>query len=260
MMLARGVSVVFSEVVGKPGNAPGECEDVIDLSPAAGRVAVCDGATEASYAAEWARILARSFPGFDVFAEDFRGEAERWFGGCLQEWLDLEQRVLEKPLQWFARAKLTQGASATFLGLAFEEGPSNSVPFRAIACGDTCLFVRSRGGDAVSFPLEASDEFNTTPPLLSTTLRPERAAELLRVWSGSLAPGDAIYMATDALAAWILLEMTDPVGAPWAALDRLQTASDLEGLVAEQVAAGRMREDDVALVRMDCHARSAGNA
>jgi hypothetical protein len=250
------LTVAYAGAVGKPGCAPEECEDVIEVFGGAGRVAMSDGATESSYAGVWARILAGAFEELDLFADDFGDKARGWFERCQREWAAWERQVLERPLQWFARAKLTQGAAATFLGFAAAAGANGeaAVPFRVVACGDTCLFLVRRAGQgarlALAFPLVARDEFGMMPPLLSTAMPAARASAALRVGSGSVAAGDAIYIATDALAQWVFSEL-EHGRQPWAALDAVAADADLAGLVARELAAGRIREDDVALIRIE---------
>jgi len=248
------VEIAFSGAVAKPGNDQAECEDVFEIFGDGERIALCDGATESSYSATWARILAVAFGSLDLFASDFAREARRWFERCQREWGVWEQQVLERPLQWFARAKLTHGAAATFLGIVIDRalGDADERSFRVVACGDTCLFL-VRGGEIarlrLAFPLVAFDEFGSMPPLIATSTPMERVIASLRTSSGSLAPGDAIYMATDALSQWIHAEL-EQGRAPWATLDTIADESDLARFVSDEIGAGRLREDDVALIRI----------
>jgi hypothetical protein len=255
-MSGARLSIAYSGAVGKPGNTPDECEDVFVVFDDLERVALSDGATESSYSGVWARILASAFGAFDLFADDFGGEARRWFVRCQQEWAIWERQVLDRPLQWFARAKLTQGAAATFLGFASTTNSTvgADLAFKVVACGDTCLFLVRRGAGtsrlAMAFPVVAGDEFTMMPSLLSTSMSPERVSSALRICSGSAAAGDAIYMATDALAQWVFAEL-ECGRQPWRALDAIATDEDLARLVADELAAGRIREDDVALIRIE---------
>ena len=63
-MILRPVAC-FAGKVPKQGNRTEECEDEFEASPETGHFAVADGATEASYAQEWARILVKAFPQID---------------------------------------------------------------------------------------------------------------------------------------------------------------------------------------------------
>jgi hypothetical protein len=255
-MSGARLSVAYSGAVGKPGNAPDECEDVFEVFGEATQIALSDGATESSYAGVWARILASAFGAFDLFAEDFAAESRQWFARCQREWALWEGQVLERPLQWFARAKLTQGAAATFLGFSVAGGSNSGadLAFKVVACGDTNLFLVRRSGGyarlALAFPVVAGDEFGMMPPLLSTSMSAERVSASLRVDSGSVAAGDAIYMATDALAQWVFDELERGCQ-PWPTLDAISSDADLERLVAAELAAGRIRPDDVALIRIE---------
>ena len=74
------------------------------------RFAVADGATETSFAGLWAQRLVRAygagwFDG-DDWAEHLRREQAAW-----------QAEVLQKPLPWYAEAKVRAGAYAALLGL-----------------------------------------------------------------------------------------------------------------------------------------------
>src|SRR5712691_3925370 len=95
----------------KAGNDAADYEDAFAGDPAVGRFAVADGATESSFAAEWARLLAEDFVacrtgGADAWLKRLPAVQEQWWAV-----------VGPKSLPWYAEAKREEGAFATFLGL-----------------------------------------------------------------------------------------------------------------------------------------------
>src|SRR4051794_29142331 len=82
----------------KRGHTPEEYEDAFAADPALGRFAVADGASESSFAGQWARLLAEGFvaPG----ARPWRGAD--WLTAPRRRWA---AEVLPLPLPWYAEAK-----------------------------------------------------------------------------------------------------------------------------------------------------------
>src|SRR6516164_1018014 len=94
----------------KRGHQIEEYEDAFAGDAATGRFAVADGASEASFAALWARLLVEEY----VAKELKLSAVEEWLAGLRQEWV---AEVNDKPLPWYAEIKREQGAAATLLGL-----------------------------------------------------------------------------------------------------------------------------------------------
>src|SRR5262249_18433803 len=118
----------------KAGNAPADYEDAFAADTERARFAVADGATEASFAAAWARLLAEGF----VAAGRAPWRELEWLAPARQRW---SAEVDALPLPWYAEDKREQGAFATFLGVAFRAPrPDGAGLWRALAIGDSCLF------------------------------------------------------------------------------------------------------------------------
>src|SRR6266536_5305824 len=96
----------------KRGHAAEEYEDALAVDPASGRFAVADGASESSFAAPWARLLAEGF----VTASGNPWRGLDWLVAPRQRWADAVHALA---LPWYAEIKRDQGAFATLLGLAF---------------------------------------------------------------------------------------------------------------------------------------------
>jgi hypothetical protein len=241
--------VCFSGKIPKQGNRSDECEDEVEASLETRHFALADGATEASYAQRWARILVRAFPQIDSARLDAAG-FELWLDACRREWSAWAASLNSKTLPWFTQEKLSLGSFATFLGLCFNfsTASEDSLVWRAVAYGDSCLFIVQ--DDTVlreAFPIQEPEQFSLTPPLLGTAAIP--LGDWLRILSGSVSQLDKMYLATDALAHWFI-ESYRAFGKPWEYLDTLRTEDDLGAFVDGLRAAQSIRNDDVALIRI----------
>ena len=116
-------------------------------------------------------------------------------------------------LPWYAQEKLERGAFATLLGLQID---LDGYAWKAHAVGDTCLF-HVRDHDVIaSFPVVASQDFDTHPALLgSLALSGTYDGIDVTESGGALEPGDTFVIATDAVSAFIVercVEGDQPIG------------------------------------------------
>jgi hypothetical protein len=235
-------------VLPKEGSTAEECEDALAFDAGALRFAVADGATEAFDARRWAGRLAEQWVAREaapVRAEEFG----RWVG---EQAVWLHASWEGRKLPWYAEEKRRAGSFAAFVGLRLEAGKGRP-RWRAAALGDSCL-VQRRGGEVLaSVPLAGPEEFGSTPPLVPSR-ESLRAAALSRLVEaeGRAEPGDTFLLATDALSAWYLDALARrPRDAE--EFDSLLAASENESLAAlvrRERAALRMRDDDVAALRI----------
>ena len=224
---------------------PGEIEDAVRYRVRDGalRVAMADGATESSFAREWARLLCEEHvrspidDGHDLVSRVDAMLADLWADGFAQ-----------RDLPWYAREKGSWGAAATFLGLRiWQDGR-----WKAVAVGDTCLFQFRRGELLRALPVAKSTAFTSRPALVNS-LRGGNAqlAPHVSVDEGRCEPGDAMVLATDALAAWVLAG-AERGRNPTRALARVRLSQIAFRLwVARRRNSGDMRDDDVALCWVD---------
>jgi hypothetical protein len=226
----------------KAGHSAEEYEDA--FAAAAGRFAVADGASEASFAADWARLLAEGF----VAARGKPWEGLDWLPPLRKRWA---AAVDGRALPWYAETKRDAGAFATLLGLALQP-PSAKKPgtWRALAVGDSCLFHTRGGRVLAAFPVESSTAFGSQPPLLGSRPGEGPDSEQAR---GRYRPGDRFLLMTDALAQWFLAR--DEQGdCPAEAVAGLLAAVDPDAAfvswVGEQRGQG-LRNDDVTLLVVD---------
>lgn len=243
----------------KAGNDPEECEDAVDLGgfdEAAGsgtvRIALSDGASESAFAREWATALTRAFAAAPPDLESLTEESlNEWLQSPREQWND---GVPWDRLPWHGEAKARAGAFATLLGLTIRPSPDESGEsgFRALAVGDSCLFLIRDGQLHSSFPLERASQFDNTPPLVRS--KSGDAADLwqaARQCEGECAAGDIFLLASDALANW-LLGGVEEGRETWRELLALDP-DGWEDWVAQRRDAGALGNDDttLAIVEID---------
>lgn len=179
----------------KAGHAKGEYEDAYALAtdewPV--RATVTDGATESAFAGSWARTLAKGY----VNDPDAMTDPEAWLGACRSEWAS-GMRAADAPLPWYAIAKAEEGAHAAFLGCCVQYDGT----YTAHAVGDCCLVHLRDNVLHRAWPIADPDAFTHHPPLLSS--RPDAAVPDVHVTTGEVKPGDRLWLATDAVAAYLL--------------------------------------------------------
>ena len=235
-------------VLPKEGSAADECEDAVAQSADASRFALADGATEAFDARRWAERLAESWVGAKsapLTVEEFRP----WLVEQ-GEWLRASWEGRKLP--WYAEEKRRAGSFAAFVGLRLE-ARGRAMRWDAIALGDSCL-VQTRGGRVeTAMPLTTHEEFNTSPPLVPSNESAHDAA-LARFVSarGEAERGDVFLLMSDALSAWFFESASKSDGRA-AEFDSLLAASEnesLAGLVRRERESKRMKDDDVAVIRV----------
>ncbi len=192
----------------KEGNEASEYEDAFspreELLVAAKkfRCALSDGASESTYAGDWARILVDGFVN-----ENFDDSAS--LEHALPGFCDVWQGQIDKAsLSWFAKEKLTQGAFATFLGLELSHGLDGG-QWECHAVGDTCLF-HSRNQTVLNiFPLTSTHQFSNHPDLLASAYNNGSLIQRYKPLYGQWRAGDQFILATDAIACCIINEITN---------------------------------------------------
>lgn len=239
----------------KRGNAPDEYEDAFAGDAAKRRFAVADGASESSFAATWAKLLADGF----VAAKRRPWRDLAWLAPQRQRWA---AEVDPRPLPWFAEEKRELGSYATLLGIAFGSAPASggrqppgTAVWRALAVGDSCLFRLRAGKLEKSFPLARSSDFGNQPALLGSRGRADDTPpQGIRRARGKGRPGDRLLLTTDALAEW-LLRRNENKQRPADDIDRLLAESapqdSFAGWVEERRNRQGLRNDDVTLVVID---------
>src|SRR5271165_84818 len=88
----------------KRGNSEAEYEDAFAGDVVRGRFAIADGASEASYADVWARLLVEQFVRFPQAGLQ---PWSAWLPTIQQRW---QQQVHQQSLPWYTEVKVEQGA------------------------------------------------------------------------------------------------------------------------------------------------------
>ena len=151
----------------KRGNEPELWEDAYSVGPCGTVAAVCDGASDGIFCRDWAARLAARFTA-DRPDLRTRQAVAAWVAAARTDW----RAAIHYPgLRWSQQNKVNEtGASATLAGLEVgPPDPSGDRPWRATAVGDACV-IHARGGEWLSFPLTAADQFTSAPALLRTKL------------------------------------------------------------------------------------------
>ena len=170
--------------------------------------AMSDGATTSSFSRLWANLLVKESSSSNHLKQDF----SQTINSARNVWMN---ELSTKDLPWPAEIKVRQGSYATLLwlniwqkkGLFFSPNGTGDRGWAANAVGDTCVFHIVKGRFLESFPLSKTSEFSNTPDLISTNLAYQRTRNTNHSISGTWQKGDHFLIASDALAAWIMMKL-----------------------------------------------------
>jgi hypothetical protein len=233
----------------KLGSTEREWEDAAafhDDDPA--RFIVVDGATEAYDARRWVDHLVTTFVA-DPHQELTRAGLRGWFEQVQRLWTaeapDRFATVIEE------HKFHQEGSFATFVGCRLLDLDGPDARWEAAALGDSVLFHVRSGRLLCCFPALGVDDFGLSPDGIGT--HPggvDRMLDRVAFASHPVRDGDLLYLATDAMAQWLLRERNrDEVGL-WPVLAALDHDATFAALVADQRAVGRLHNDDVTLLRV----------
>jgi hypothetical protein len=258
-------SVLYS--LEKDGSSEAEWEDGAGFDDGAlvagqnPRFVVVDGATEAFDSLRWVEQLVTSF--LDRGSPSAAPEAptldqqsmRRWFELMQQRWLDEAPTfasIIEE--RKFAR----EGSMATLLGCELTDLDGPAPGWRAVALGDTVLFHVRDGRRIQHFPALRAQDFGSTPFGVRTVPSAlEQMAQGVTFASGDLRVGDVLFLATDALAHWMVQRDEQDPHRLWTALSVLDHDYLFAQLVSQARAAQEMKNDDVTLLRVQVIAAPA---
>ena len=233
----------------KLGHEPSECEDAIAVDTENCRFAVADGATEAFDARNWAQRLAQSWVQNTSAStlEEFR------------EWVAAEGRELRDSwnglsLSWYSEEKARTGSFAALVGVELDL-KTDEPSWKAIALGDSCLLHCRQGRLLKSLPLCRSESFNSAPVLVaSDTSMHDACMKSVVIDSARCESGDVLWLLSDGVASWYLerFEKAEQVSNEF-----FETRDDdeLKRFFDDERLTGRMRNDDVAVVRIEIKRR-----
>ena len=234
----------------KLGQEATECEDFVAVDTQACRFAVADGATEAFDARNWAERLAQHWVQRDstLTLDEFR------------QWVAAEGRELHDSwsglnLSWYSEEKARAGSFAAFVGVELDLN-SELPSWKAIALGDACL-LHCRGGALIKgLPLSRSESFNTAPILVgSNSALHETCMPSVVIDSGTCESGDVLWLMSDAVASWYLERLENGDGCMQNLFDT-KCDEELNRFFDDERMAGRIRNDDLAIIRIEIRERS----
>jgi hypothetical protein len=212
-------------------------------------IAIADGATDAAFSAEWAKMLVRNFIRSPFLAlEDFQVRVEK----LSERWQS--KIVNRRQLSWFAEQKAQEGAFSTLLGLIIiSNSPDNekSGEWNSIAVGDSCLFHIRNDDLKLTFPVQKSNDFGNSPSLVSSNLsRNKDAWDNYRVINGEWHNNDVFILATDSLSKWFLREC-EMGNKPWKELIAFSadvSKNDFSEWVSNKRSSSSMKNDDATCI------------
>jgi hypothetical protein len=193
--------ILLEHKLPKLGNSDTECEDAFSCKPTRSflKVALADGATESSFAKEWANILVEDLAKFEGFSKK---QFIRRLSLLRSQW---QSKVTKTTLPWYAEAKLEMGAFSTLLALSVD---FKTETYKAFAIGDCCLYHVREHIVELAFPIQTSNDFSNRPFLLSTRKDDDNELKRQLKETGSLKvqKGDLFLLMSDALAHWFAIE------------------------------------------------------
>jgi len=238
--LDANFELIQSFSVQKAGNMIAECEDIwhcVKRNPMVS-IALSDGATESSFAREWAQELVTAFVNRQLPWQEVYTCAANWL---LPRQISWQKWLEHQDLSWFAKRKACDGAFATFVSLEVFADLS----WKSLAVGDSCLFIVRDRCLLTSFPLQTSHEFNSRPKLLGTNVK---AANIkISQIHGDAKFGDRFYLVTDAIACWIFKQL-EANQDPWVKLDEIRSQDLFAEWVAELRDRHEIANDDTTLL------------
>lgn len=221
-----------------------------------GRYALCDGASRSSLAGTWAEILARQV--CNAGLPPTSAELRAWLAPARAEWEARRSATAAKNPTWYNR--IVRPGAATLFALEIEGARGDGDrTFTAVMRGDTCGF-HVRDGHLVgeAMPCRKSSEISSNPACLMSMVEGSSEADL-RVERGTARAGDVFFIATDALAKWILVEAEEG-RSPWRRLLELDAPERFQAFADEERESRRMDEDDVSLLVVEIVAMGNGSA
>lgn len=242
-----GLSIKCAGVFRLPKSDSGEDEYEDASGSAESRFAVSDGATESSFAREWAQDLVAKFVESPPELKNGRLDFDTWLEPLQRAWAE---RIPWDRLEWNAHEKAKHGASAAFVGIEFirsDDDEGSEQLWRVIALGDSCLFLVYRD-KLFAFPLTHTSQFAHRPQLVSSI--PEHNREALgevRICEGICEDRDYFILATDALSSWFLHKF-EGGGRPWEELISLRTQDEFACFINELRGSKAIVDDDVTLL------------
>ena len=224
------------------------CEDASRADMQRGLFCVADGAGTTLFSNIWADILVNHFihdplAGIDLF------EMEWWIRQAQKRYRERAPQL--DTLNWNARQKAAeQGAYSTLATLRIVRSAEQTATAELLVIGDSCVIIgQQRQEKILAFPLLHSTDFDRAPYCVPALLKNlNRKTLYARQREVTLAPGDTIILATDAVARWIIAGGTSgQEGQSWQAFQEVaskQTDSEWRAFIDNCRANQSIVDDD----------------
>lgn len=177
-------------------------EDAWGVDCSGGVFAIADGAGTTLFARQWATVLVEHGLSTPLLSND-PFELEWWLRAARQRFE--RQAPLRQDMSWNALQKAQgQGSYSTFASVRISQVDASSAQATLLAIGDSCI-LHASGETLHSFPLEQPAQFEQAPLCLPTLARVfSRTFHRCQAQVVTLAAGDTLLLATDAVAKWIV--------------------------------------------------------
>lgn len=216
----------------KPGEGIEDCQDSLMADPDRLCFALSDGVSRSFLPGLWSRMLVEYLKSISIFDTKFENNhIDEWFDPLLKLWDCKVQQHFGKPLEqlpYYVRNNLQKPAYATLAVLELRPKVESGeiLDWKAIAIGDTCVFHFREDRLLKVVPAINSTEFSNYPvviPCKKNELEQRLADYEIPTYSGEAFWNDRFYLATDALAKWILAQ---DEGQNYGAIRELLTIDD----------------------------------
>lgn len=238
-------------------------EDACAISSDGNVIALADGVSTSHIPHSWAAVLSLNWIRHP-FNPTTEGSKERWLNEARsqwrqyveQDWIPRANKANANPLPESEVRELLQdrGASATFLGV--EILPKHH-QIRAVAQGDTCLFLVHNDIDAIEpFPLFDPEQFSDRTYQFRSVPRTGLIERQPDQKNFSYHDGDTLALATDEVAKWIMQRInSDRMG-----IQRVMslTPEQFPRFIQEENLNRRMGTDDCSLLVISLGNQAAG--
>lgn len=229
----------FAASTPKDVSAPDLNEDAWSHNDSHTCIGLSDGASESFDSRTWARNLVEKY----VTDQDVDSQ---WVDSVARAYA---QTVDFDSLGWAAQRAYDRGSFATLLGLRLVE---DATDLDVLCVGDSLAVHMRRGVVLATFPFTKPEDLEARPTLVSTrreanTFLTEPGFFTRETWG--VLPGDVIYAVTDAVAHWLLSEMTTETDT-LEILQELSSEEEFSELVLGLRAGHRMKLDDSTLLRL----------
>jgi len=236
----------------KIGEQETDIQDFCSRSTDGSLAAIADGASTSLWPREWANILVEKFCCHNQGSiASIHERWEDWLHPLQEEWRQHSLKMKKDPtIPWNVQGSREKDhGSATFVGLKLQ--PPNQAGekiWEALAVGDSCLFqIKANSYEPVAFPLDKSEQFTTVTNCFHSL--PEYKSYQPAYKHGLYEEGDIFFLATDALAEWILNDcenLTDR----WKKLTSVATQAEFTNFINQLRDDGLIKNDDTTLLRL----------